>query len=589
MDYFKECPACHNPVLKDLDRCNFCNYVFFDKGFNMKRMLLVVLVLGSMGFGFMPSAIYTMKNAKAIKPNDSMTLQEAYDWLKSSSRDAEMGALSSTNRRTLLLTDGYYNLDYTALACDTSYVDIIALGQANLVCTAATGPLAFSSVSITCDVACQINGIQVDTRCDLYPVDKIERRNPTPSFIESFDDHTNWTLYDDGNPTKANETALVQVGTNAIKVTMESASTNTYVLISRNYGEGTEKVIAGSNYRLRYYVDPENYGDLKENGGLQVLFYETDVGGSNRKVLSLPTSPGWNVVDWSFSEMTSVGTYAITTPMRTLALRMARVANTTTAPYVVWDSFEIIPHGRDKAALIWTFDDAIKTEYTLGIRYMAAKGLKSVMYVSVDKIGDTGDTEGDYCTVTELLQAQEQGCLIAVHNKTSYTNGYTLGTMPSVAIKIWCQRIKGLMQRNGFYGGMGYFAIPGGTDYLQSKSDLDVFHNEFIHIRGTAPFYHNADLAINPTKYFGSQAQSPYYPAKWWWGYNVYPTAANYQNMIDATIANKDLIVFGHHGIGDGTYDDLSVAEFRTIIDYIKTQVDAGTLEVITYADLLSN
>lgn len=46
MDYFKECPNCHNRVLKDLDVCNYCQYSF--KGFNMKKFIvLLILAMGS--------------------------------------------------------------------------------------------------------------------------------------------------------------------------------------------------------------------------------------------------------------------------------------------------------------------------------------------------------------------------------------------------------------------------------------------------------------------------------------------------------------------------------------------------------------
>ncbi|MDD5135051.1 MAG: hypothetical protein PHP01_06550, partial [Phycisphaerae bacterium] len=63
-------------------------------------------------------------NTKIVYPGDN--LQTAYNWLKSSDRNAQMGALSATNRRALVLAPGRYSLT-TALALDTDYVDVLEL------------------------------------------------------------------------------------------------------------------------------------------------------------------------------------------------------------------------------------------------------------------------------------------------------------------------------------------------------------------------------------------------------------------------------------------------------------------------------
>jgi len=50
MDWFKECPNCHNRVLRSLDVCNFCGYIF-NKGFTMKKILILVMLMASWCFG----------------------------------------------------------------------------------------------------------------------------------------------------------------------------------------------------------------------------------------------------------------------------------------------------------------------------------------------------------------------------------------------------------------------------------------------------------------------------------------------------------------------------------------------------------
>jgi hypothetical protein len=66
----------------------------------------------------------TGMNSHIVTPND--TLGTEYNWLKSGDRDGDMGALSATNRRTLVLTPGVYTLS-SAFTLDTDFVDISSL------------------------------------------------------------------------------------------------------------------------------------------------------------------------------------------------------------------------------------------------------------------------------------------------------------------------------------------------------------------------------------------------------------------------------------------------------------------------------
>jgi hypothetical protein len=93
-----------------------------------KFIVLILFAMGSVGFGagsrLLPIISYAMTNTKVVKPTDN--LQTACDWLEADARDAEMGALASGNRRTLVLAPGTYSMSYTVLM-DTDYVDIMPL------------------------------------------------------------------------------------------------------------------------------------------------------------------------------------------------------------------------------------------------------------------------------------------------------------------------------------------------------------------------------------------------------------------------------------------------------------------------------
>jgi hypothetical protein len=67
-------------------------------------------------------------NAKIVNPGDD--IQECYDWLKSSDRDGQMGALSVNNRRTILLFPGKHEIA-SEFVLDTDYVDIVAINPSS--------------------------------------------------------------------------------------------------------------------------------------------------------------------------------------------------------------------------------------------------------------------------------------------------------------------------------------------------------------------------------------------------------------------------------------------------------------------------
>ena len=73
--------------------------------------------------GVLPSAI-GFNNCAVVGLADDVSAK--YDWLKSSDRNARMGALSATNRRTLILAPGTYTLA-AQWDLDTDYVDVVSL------------------------------------------------------------------------------------------------------------------------------------------------------------------------------------------------------------------------------------------------------------------------------------------------------------------------------------------------------------------------------------------------------------------------------------------------------------------------------
>lgn len=69
-----------------------------------------------------------IENAYIIRPDDGF--ETAYAWLKDTSRNVAMGALSATNRRVLVLAPGVYTISSPPFDLDTDYLDIVALAPA---------------------------------------------------------------------------------------------------------------------------------------------------------------------------------------------------------------------------------------------------------------------------------------------------------------------------------------------------------------------------------------------------------------------------------------------------------------------------
>ncbi len=123
----------------------------------LMAVLMIVMLCVSSAFAYVsvPLKRNMIDAVYAWPPGTTtgQTLQNAYDYITSSDRDAAMGTLGVLNQRTLVLTAGNYSS--TALVLDTNYVNILALGDATISDT--------SGVVIDCGgVICTITGVRLD-------------------------------------------------------------------------------------------------------------------------------------------------------------------------------------------------------------------------------------------------------------------------------------------------------------------------------------------------------------------------------------------------------------------------------------------
>ena len=129
--------------------------------------IMAIMILATSVFGFVSIPINRFKNAVHAYPpgtGTGLTLQDAYDYLTSSDRDAQMGTIGVLNRRTLILSPGVYTS--TALVLDTSYVDIEGIGSVIITDTSGAvidcGSIITRISNVTLDASSIANGLTND-------------------------------------------------------------------------------------------------------------------------------------------------------------------------------------------------------------------------------------------------------------------------------------------------------------------------------------------------------------------------------------------------------------------------------------------
>ena len=122
----------------------------------LMAVLMIVMLCVSSAFAFVSVPLNRMLDAVYVYPPGSatgQTLQNAYDYITSSDRDAAMGTLGVLNQRTIVLTAGNYLS--TSLIFDTDYVNLFAMGDVTISDT--------SGVVINCGgKICTITGVRLD-------------------------------------------------------------------------------------------------------------------------------------------------------------------------------------------------------------------------------------------------------------------------------------------------------------------------------------------------------------------------------------------------------------------------------------------
>lgn len=406
-----------------------------------------------------------------------------------------------------------------------------------------------------------------------YGVKELGRGKYLPvDFLESCEvyDDPQWATWFIGDCIKTEELNLVRCGQKSIRMTHTAA--DTYSLLMLDLGSESKKNFLYHNFRVRYYIDP-----LTETTVMNLYFNNGEYDRPNRGLINLPYAAGWNTVEFTWGAVAPLGNFDPTSPVQTITFVYDNPAINS---FYVLDMIEAWPTNATKGSVIFTFDDGKLTEYEEGIRYLAKYGFRSMFYISSEAVD--GQWPG-HCNWDQIKAAADCGALICTHRQSSIVAD--LGEdCTDDDLRQWCAKQKEYLVKRGYVTGADYFAIPGGqtSGAVRGPEDMPILREYFCNIRGTQPWWQDC-----PDGWKGNVSLMPRYPREVWWShsFNQMASVATGKAAVDKAVVYKDLLVFMIHEIGiDGS---IPVATFRSVVDYVKTKVDAGELEVITFEEVV--
>jgi hypothetical protein len=395
-------------------------------------------------------------NSVIVAPSDD--LQDQYDWLKSSDRDSDMGALSSNNRRTLILVPGEYNLS-TTLILDTDYVDIDGSPNAFI-------KLAGNPVTITADDA-TIRGITLnDTDQGIvvtYPKTFDAARTYTgksfiPKYINAFENVVHGQEFFQTSCVISQDTINYKTGDNSVKMTANPTAIN-FSMLYWNSSNKFNPPLDWTNYNFacRFYIHPGS-GSSDPSTIASIAFQILDTSGRattwkiyNPVGVDVENGSGWKEWSLPISNFFSESAGFDITLIESFNFIVTK-NNTTDTPVVTIDSMTVIPQESTPLCMI-RLDDALDLQYDL-CAYITKKGLTATVGAIGEKIGTS-----TFMSLAQLQLLRDSGILICNH--LWYSDEY-FDVQSDAQILDSFLRMQAWMEQNGLGEGSRVIIVPGG-------------------------------------------------------------------------------------------------------------------------------
>ncbi len=239
----------------------------------------------------------------------------------------------------------------------------------------------------------------------------------------------------------------------------------------------------------------------------------------------------------------------------------------------------------NKAKVIFTFDDVTANVFTRAYPVMKGNNQKGVVYVVSDWVG-TGTGEDSYMSLSQLGTIYEDGWDVGNHSKTHshFEPGSDGANLTDISGGY------NYLIANRFYKSAKYFAYPYGEyEYADvgTSPNAVTYCATYSFLCRSTHLFPTIQPAIVMNENDLSASNAHLLPV-----YYVFSTtsAATVNSYIDSIIAaNGMAILLFHRIIADEQAQDTvykyKIGDFTTISNYIKTKVDANTLDVVTMSD----
>lgn len=231
-------------------------------------------------------------------------------------------------------------------------------------------------------------------------------------------------------------------------------------------------------------------------------------------------------------------------------------------PVITLDTIAFYPPLK-KAVYMLTMDDGNDGIFEVA-SYLSSKGMRGTFFITTEEVGETGRV-----TLAQLKAMKKAGHLIANH-----TNSFdTLDGLTSQQIADRINKATDWLCANGFADGARVFASVGGYWNQDLYDDILGKHIDFVRLTqplGTiANSLGNDVMWTRPDVLFSSASEIP----------EAGDIADWTDDALTVAVADKAACIINMHHEHDELY---------THIDNVKTQVDLGTIEVITPLDLIN-
>lgn len=348
-----------------------------------------------------------------------------------------------------------------------------------------------------------------------------------------FESLTGWNT----TGTVAADTAHKTAGAQGIKLTTPAGGTAT--VYRSNILPGLK--LSGKNFGVWAYFD--------EDPNLTCNAIKMEFSSDNFASKSLVGNTqifrrGWNCLCLAPSQFTVSGGESFVNALNFMRIRVEAKAGQVCN--VTLDDWR---HGvAGKPRIIITFDDCDETAYTEGLAYMYRKGMRGVMYVAHNLVGQAG-----YVTQAQILDAHNKGWDIANHSDT-HSNFGEVTDVTEIgnnfrACATWLESL-------GLSRASKHIAYPGGgyNDHvLQAMANIGAMTGRTVKSGGKEIFHGEETLAL-PVGYVLND--TPVSTVKSW---------------IDRAPYQQGALILVFHKLMSTNavpYDYL-ISDFREIIDYI--------------------